>query len=86
MGWSMRRRLRIERLRRWLTQKDIAERIGLEVHYYGQIELGHADGAPGVWERLEELLGVPKEALMEDTEGGNEVLIRSRSRGARNDV
>lgn len=72
----MRRRLKIERLKRRMKQEDVAEYLGIGRVYYGQVERGMYDSRPKVWAKLEELFGVPKELLM-DNSGENDGVLKA---------
>ena len=51
----MRTKLKLLRVARGWTQKDVAERIGIATPNYSQIERGNRFGRASTWERIKEL-------------------------------
>lgn len=65
----MRENLRHLRLRKKLTQADVAKAIGLTVRQYGRLEAGTSDGSVKTWKELKKLLGAKSiDYLLEQTE------------------
>ena len=50
-----------------LTQKKIAEAIGIKVRHYQRLEHGTSRGSITVWVKLKELLHTPISTLLEET-------------------
>jgi len=47
------------RVARKLTQRQLAERLGLATRHYQKIEAGTTRGSVQIWQKLVELLGAP---------------------------
>ena len=82
----MRRRLKIERLKRRMSQEAVASSLGITRVHYGKIERGAHLPRADVQARMVQLFGVGIEVLL-DNNGENDGPIRgARIRGARNDA
>lgn len=66
----MRENLKAARKRAGLTQQAMADRLGLSLIGYRQIENGARIGKIETWDRLEELLGVHQRILREQNGTG----------------
>lgn len=55
-----------------LTQQAIADKIGISLRYYQQIESGDRTGDFGIWDALEDITGIHQRKLREiaDTHHG----------------
>ena len=62
----MRTALRKARVQAHLTQKEMAERIGVTLRHYNAIESGLSFGSIQVWERIRDVLGGTIDALLEN--------------------
>lgn len=61
----MRSNLRAARKAAGLTQQALADRLGLTLRHYQKIEYAEINGSFGVWDALEDLLGVHQRILRE---------------------
>ena len=61
----MRIKLKNERLKNELTQKEIALKLGISERYYQAIELGSQQGSIAIWDKLEDLFNIPQRQLRE---------------------
>jgi len=59
----MRERLKAERKARGLTQRDVADKLGISLRYYRFIEAGERDGDFAIWDALEDLFGIHQRIL-----------------------
>ena len=50
-----------------LTQQQVADRLGITLRYYKDIESGVKLGAIDLWDALEDLFGVHQRELRRDT-------------------
>lgn len=48
-----------------LTQQQMADKLYVSLRYYQRIEAGENDGSFGIWDALEDLLGVHQRKLRE---------------------
>jgi DNA-binding XRE family transcriptional regulator len=62
---KMRRNLQDARRKKGLTQRAIAQIIGTSYHNYRHIEYERHNGGVKLWDKLEDLLGVPQRKLRE---------------------
>lgn len=53
----MRENLRNERLKKNLTQAELAKMLGISEKQYRRIEFATSDGSVKVWQKLSQLLG-----------------------------
>lgn len=60
-----RKNLQTARKAAGLTQQAIAERLGLSLRYYQQIEAGDRTGDFSIWDALEDLTGIHQRLLRE---------------------
>lgn len=63
----MRQNLKTARRRVGLTQQQVADRLGITLRYYKDIESGVKLGAIDLWDALEDLFGVHQRELRRDT-------------------
>lgn len=61
----MRKRLKEARQRAGMTQKEVAERLGISGRYYCFIEAGKRGGDLKIWDSLEDLFGIHQRILRE---------------------
>ena len=61
----MRSNLKKARKDAGLTQQVVADRLGITLRYYKMIESGVTVGNVGLWDALEDLLGVHQRVLRE---------------------
>ena len=59
----MRTNLQVARKAAGLTQQALADKLGISLRYYQRIESGESGGSFGVWDALEDLLGVHQRIL-----------------------
>lgn len=65
----MRENLRAARRAAGLTQQALAERLGISLRYYQQIEAGDRTGDFEIWDRLEDLTGIHQRILRGSSPG-----------------
>lgn len=68
----MRENLQAARKAKGLTQQAVADRVGISLRYYQQIEQGIRTGSFDIWDTLEDVIGVHQRILREinpDKEG-----------------
>ena len=63
----MRERLKAERISRGWTQIDVAEKLGMSLIGYRQIESGARIGRIETWDALEDMFGVHQRKLRKDS-------------------
>lgn len=63
----MRQKLKDARLAAGLTQQQVADRVGITLRYYKDIEYGLKLGAIEMWDALEDLFGIHQRELRRDT-------------------
>lgn len=61
----MRENLKKARINAGMTQKQVAETVGLKVGSYQQIELGKRIGRIETWDKLEDLFSIHQRILRE---------------------
>lgn len=61
----MRENLKKARKEKGLTQKNVADQLGMGLVYYQKIEQGSWRGDFRIWDSLEDLLGVHQRLLRE---------------------
>lgn len=59
----MRKNLKEARLKAGMTQQQVAEKIGIALRYYKQIEAGQRTGDFKIWDSLEDLFSVHQRVL-----------------------
>ena len=59
----MRENLRAARKAAGMTQKQVAEKIGVCLRYYKAIEAGERLGSVEMWDKLEDLFAINQRAL-----------------------
>lgn len=65
----MRRNLKRARISAGLTQREMADKLGLSAIGYRQIESGTRIGKIETWDKLEDILGIHQRILREDYRG-----------------
>ncbi len=60
-----RERLRAARLASGMTQRQVADRLGISLRYYQNIEKGDRTGDFEIWDELEDVFGVHQRELRE---------------------
>ena len=63
--WGMRRNLKEARQKAGMTQKQVAEYLGITLTAYQNIEYGTMLGKIKHWDRLEDLFGINQRKLRE---------------------
>ena len=63
--WGMRRNLKEARQKAGMTQKQVAEYLGISESHYQIIEYGKVLGKINHWDMLEDLFSVPQRKLRE---------------------
>lgn len=61
----MRRRLKEARDSNNMTQKQLADKLGVSMRQYQRIENGDSDGTFKTWDLLEDMFHVPQRMLRE---------------------
>lgn len=61
----MRKNLKESRQKAGLTQQQMADRLGISLRYYKQIEAGQRTGDFTLWDTLEDITGVHQRTLRE---------------------
>lgn len=64
----MRENLKKARRDAGLTQQQIADKLGISLRYYKQIEAAERTGDFRVWDEMEDLLGIHQRKLREISE------------------
>lgn len=64
----MRERLRQARIDKGMTQKQVAEYLGLHERYYKSIENGERLGSIWIWDKVEDLFKINQRDLREIVE------------------
>lgn len=65
----MRENLKKARKAANLTQQTLADRLGISLRYYQQIEAGDRTGDFEIWDRLEDITGIHQRILRETGPG-----------------
>lgn len=68
----MRQKLREQRTKRKLTQKKLAEYLGITTRYYAMIESGDRGGSYQIWDKLETIFNVPQIELRQNVPRANQ--------------
>lgn len=76
-GKTMRENLKKARREAGMTQKQIADRLGITVRAYQQIEKGDYLGKIEHWDKLEDLFGIHQRKLRERFPMANEKIDRN---------
>lgn len=63
----MREKLKAARKEKGMTQKQVADYLGITIVAYGRIESSMRIGKIETWDKLEDLFGVPQRILRENT-------------------
>lgn len=61
----MRENLKNARKEAGMTQQQMADRLGISLRYYKQIEAGERTGDFALWDCLEDLIGIHQRILRE---------------------
>lgn len=61
----MRENLKNARLNKGMTQRQVAEYLGIHERYYKSLESGERLGGIWMWDKLEDLLGINQRVLRE---------------------
>ena len=59
----MRARLKKARVNAGMTQQELADRLGISLRYYQNIERGDRDGDFAIWDQLEDITGIHQRIL-----------------------
>lgn len=62
----MREILKAARKAAGLTQQAMAGKVGIDMRYYKAIESGERLGAIWIWDKLEDITGIPQRKLREN--------------------
>ena len=62
----MRKNLKEARQAAGMTQQQVADRVGISLRYYQQIEAGDRTGDFAIWDTLEDVLGVHQRILRQN--------------------
>ncbi len=62
----MRKNLKEARQKAGMTQKEVAEKLGIQERYYQHIEAGQRTGNFIIWDELEDLFNVHQRILREN--------------------
>ncbi len=63
----MRRNLKEARQKAGMTQKEVAEKLGITEQHYQRIEYGKVTGKTAMWDKLEDLFNCPQRILRENS-------------------
>lgn len=61
----MRENLKKARQEKHLTQQQVADKLGISLRYYKQIESGSRTGDFAIWDALEDIMGAHQRRLRE---------------------
>ena len=64
----MRENLKRARKEKGLTQQQMADKLGINIRYYKQIEYGERIGSIQIWDELEDITGIHQRTLREISE------------------
>ena len=64
-GLSMRKNLKEARKKAGMTQREVAEKLNLNIRHYQKIESGEIGGSFDIWDALEDMLGIHQRKLRE---------------------
>ena len=65
----MRNKLRQARKSKGMTQQTMADKLGISLRYYQQIEAGDRTGDFTIWDTLEDIIGIHQRILRETNPG-----------------
>ena len=65
----MRNNLRQARKSKGMTQQTMADKLGISLRYYQQIEAGDRTGDFTIWDTLEDIIGIHQRILRETNLG-----------------
>ncbi|MCI8350389.1 MAG: helix-turn-helix transcriptional regulator [Oscillospiraceae bacterium] len=69
MRVKVRRNLQVARKDAGLTQQAMADKLGISLRYYQQIEAGSRTGDFEIWDNLEDITGIHQRTLREISPG-----------------
>lgn len=61
----MRKKLKEARQKAGMTQQDMADKLGISLRYYQNIEAGSRTGEFTLWDALEDITGIHQRILRE---------------------
>lgn len=61
----MRKNLKVARQKTGMTQQQMADKLGISLRYYQNIEAGSRTGDFTVWDTLEDITGIHQRILRE---------------------
>lgn len=64
-GVTMRENLKAARKAKGMTQQEMADKLGISLRYYQQIEAGDRTGDFEIWDALEDFTGIHQRTLRE---------------------
>lgn len=62
----MRQKLKEARQKAGMTQQQMAEKLDISLRYYQHIEAGQRTGDFGIWDTLEDIIGVHQRILRQN--------------------
>ncbi len=62
----MRKNLKEARQRAGMTQQQIADRLGISLRYYQNLEMGNRTGDFAIWDELEDITKIHQRILREN--------------------
>ena len=62
---SMRKNLKAARRAAGMTQQDVADKLGISIRYYQNIEAGDNVGSVEIWDKLEDIFSIHQRELRE---------------------
>ncbi len=65
----MRENLRSARKAAGMTQQQMADKLGISLRYYQQVEAGDRTGDFEIWDNLEDITGIHQRTLRENRPG-----------------
>lgn len=65
----MRANLKKARTDAGLTQEQMAEKLGISLRYYQNIEAGDRNGDFEIWDKLEDIIGIHQRILRQTSPG-----------------
>ena len=68
-----RKKLKINRESRALTQLQVAKLLGISKQHYSRIEKGYQVGSVKLWDKLENLFQIPQQQLRELQENNKQL-------------
>ncbi len=68
----MRDNLKTARAKAGMTQQAVADRLGISLRYYQNIEAGERTGDFEIWDSLEDMFSVHQRVLRQKAQGDNQ--------------